>query len=424
MSWFPWLRAASAWRPVAVALALLGPLAPGVVMGAAGQPADGPFTLRGALSLARTRSPARQASAARVEAADLSRAWAGRLLNPVTELRWENMAPGLRGNLPADIFATVTQPIELGGKREARRGLAAATANGARASLWATEKALDAEVARRFLGVIRQRDRAATLSEEAVELAEYVRVLGRRVAEGVTAEADVRKLETEHARVDTAAALARIAAIRELATLSALVGWSPPPALDALERPSLPPTAARDVATAVEERPDVRLAASRLEASTRTLSFERARSVPDLNISGGFKRTAGYDTGLLAVLVPIPIFERNRVNVVLAEGNSRAAQLELEQTRLLAAGDVRATQMAAEELIRRSSTAAAQLVEPADVVRRSARAAFVSGAGDLLRLVDAERVYADARLTANELALDAVLAAVEARLARAEDAVP
>ena len=54
----------------------------------------------------------------------------------------------------------------------------------------------------------------------------------------------------------------------------------------------------------------------------------------------------------------------------------------------------------------------------------AARAAFTSGAGDLLRLVDAERVYADARLAVNDLTINAVLATIEARLALAEDAIP
>lgn len=390
--------------------------------------ASEPVTLRAALAQARAQSPALRASAARVEAADLARTFAGRLLNPVTEFRWENMAPGLRDTLPLDVFATVSQPIELGGKRAARRGIAAATADGARASLWTIQRGLDQEIARLFLSVIRERERSRTLSEQSSGLAELVRVLERRVAEGTTAEADLRKLETERARVDTDAALAGIAARREVTSLSAMVGWATPPALDALERPAVLLPAASDadavITAAVERRADVRLAAARLDASRQGLKFEQARSVPDLNVTGGFKRTGGYDTGVLAVLVPVPLFERNRANIALSQGSVTAAELELDQARRVAAAEARGALAAARELAQRTDEAATRLVAPATIVRDAARAAFAAGAGDLLRLVDAERVYADARLAVTELTINAVLASIEARLALAEDAIP
>lgn len=390
--------------------------------------AGNPVGLRDALRQARAQSPARQASSARVEAAELSRTWAGRLLNPLAELRWENMAPGLRSSLPLDVFATITQPIELGGKRTARRGLADAITETAQASHWAVERSIDLDVARRFLAVVRLRDRRRALAEQADGLAELVRILERRVAEGTTAEADLRKLETERARVETDAFTAGLAAARELATLAALVGWTDTPPADTLERPDVPPPADTALDAAVDQalsrRADVRIAAARLESSRQHLRFEQARRIPDLNVTGGFKRTAGYDTSVVALLLPVPLFEHNRASIVLARGNVSAAELELEQTRRLAAAEARAAVSAARELARRATDAAAHLIAPATVVRAAARSAFTSGAGDLLRLVDAERVYADARLIVNDLAIEATLAAIEARLALAEEPMP
>ena len=112
------------------------------------------------------QSPARQASLSRVEAADASRRVAGRLPNPLVEMRWENWASGVSA-LPLDAFATLTQPIELGGKRAARQGMASATAEGARAVLWSTEREGDADVARRFVTVVRERHRSRILQEHA-----------------------------------------------------------------------------------------------------------------------------------------------------------------------------------------------------------------------------------------------------------------
>lgn len=392
------------------------------------QPSQPVVTLREALQQARAHSPARHAALARVEAADLARTFAGRPLNPTAEFRWENIAPGLRGALPADVFATLTQPIELGGKRAARRGVAAAAVEAARASAGSATRALDLEIAQRYVAVIREQDRRRALVEQGEGLTEIVRVLERRVAEGVTAEADLRKIETERARVETDAALAGIAAGRVLAGLAALTGWTTPPSAEALERPVVQVPGGVDadaaVMAAVDRRPDVQVAASRLDASQQNLQFEISRRAPDLHITSGFKRTAGFDTGLLAVLVPVPLFERNRASIALAQGNVRAAALELEQTRRVAIFEARAALAAASDLTQRAADAAARVIQPATVVRAAARAAFTSGAGDLLRLVDAERVYADARLTVSDLASEALLATIEARLALAEEAIP
>ena len=401
----------------------------------AAQRAPASVTLADAVAAARAQSPARRASLARVDAAMAAQQWAGRIPNPFAEVRVENWAAGSpegsgTSALPLDTFATITQTVELGGKRGARQGVAAAATDGARAAAWSIERELDADVARRFLAVLRDRDRWHTLSQQTADLDELVRVLERRVAEGVTAEADLRKLQTERVRIDTDAALARMRAGRGLAVLSALVGWPGAPALDALVRPTVAvpaftsPDLDATVASSLARRPDVRLAAARVEASRQGLRFEQSRGVPDLNVTGGLKRTSGYDTGVAAVVVPLPLFERNRAAVAVAQGNVAAAELELAQVERLAAGEARSALVAARELGERSTRASADLLEPAVIVRTAARSAFESGAGDLLRLVDAERVYAEVRLVISDLSIDALLAAIDARLALAEDVAP
>jgi outer membrane protein TolC len=63
------------------------------------------------------------------------------------------------------------------------------------------------------------------------------------------------------------------------------------------------------------------------------------------------------------------------------------------------------------------------LLKPAELVRTAARSAFREGATDILVLVDAERVYVDARREAVQLKLDAIAAAIEARLLLGEEIV-
>lgn len=391
------------------------------------QDAGPALTLADALQRARTTSAARRAATVRLAAAKEALPAAGRLLNPLSELRWENFASGTPGGFPLDVFATLTQPVELGGERAARRGSARATVEGARAALSGLEAEADLQVTRRYLEALRARDGAAALRAQAGALGELVRILERRVAEGVAAEADLRRLEVERARVDLERLRHEVAATRALHVLAGLLGPGAPVSLDALQSPVAPPVSARDeagLAATVERRPDVAAARARVDAAREALRFEEARRVPDLNVTGGWKRTSGLDTGVFAVTVPVPLFDRNAVGVALARGQSQGAEQELAHVRALAAADVRATADAARRLADEAARLRAALAPPAAIARSAARAAFDSGAGDLLRVVDAERTHTETQLVLIDLATESVLAAIEARLAGAESPLP
>jgi cobalt-zinc-cadmium efflux system outer membrane protein len=197
---------------------------------------------------------------------------------------------------------------------------------------------------------------------------------------------------------------------------------------DALSIPVLPQTilvrAGLGSMIDVERRPEIVAARARLAHAQALLAMERARRVPDLLVSGGYKRTAGLNTGVFAVAVPLPIFDSNRAARTMAAAEVRAAELELafirDQARLAAESQM----SVARRLLEHAAEIQRMQTEPAAVVRVAARAAFVEGAGDLLRLVDAERVHAEAVRETAELRLDALIAFFEARLLAGEDPLP
>jgi outer membrane protein TolC len=65
-----------------------------------------------------------------------------------------------------------------------------------------------------------------------------------------------------------------------------------------------------------------------------------------------------------------------------------------------------------------------ELLVPVDVARQAARASFREGGGDVLRLVDAERVYIEAHRDGLDLKLDAIFATIRARLALGQEIAP
>lgn len=391
----------------------------------AGVPPTEVLTLAGALARARTQSPtalaARELAAGAREAARLAPRW----LNPTLELRGENWASG--AGLPLDAFAVLSQPLEIGGRRAGRLALASAEAEVAGAASRETDQRVLLDVAERYVAALRLREGLVLLADQRQAIGELVERLARRVAEGVSAEADLRKFEVELARLDVEALHAEIAlesALGGLAARLSLPGLTP----DRLVRPDLPPArpdpSPEAIEAALSSRPDIVAARARLERARIALNLERARRLPDLAAVGGFKQTSREPTGVAAITVALPLADRNQAAVARAAADLRSAEHELRAVTAAARAEAAAALHAASRLRQHAAAAEARLVAPAEIVRQAARASFREGAFDVLRLVDAERAWLEARREAVGLALDAVLADVRARLALGEEIVP
>lgn len=383
--------------------------------------AQAPLSLADALARARASSPVMAAAKARVDAARAASGLAGRFLNPLVELRsenWANAAPD--GTLPLDVFATVTQTLELGGKRGARRAVAAAAVTAAAATEALVWRDLARGIALDYLAALRARDHARARAEFATQMAEAARIMAARVTVGSAPEADLLKLRTEETRAALERTRADLAAARALASLGALLGTDV--AAGALQMPPL--TAVAGLTAVAETHPELQVASSAAAQARAVADVEHARSRPDLGVNAGFKRTAGFNTGVAALTVPIPLFDRNGVARALADGQVRVAAHELDAARQRLTALLAAARDAATTLAARAADVDATLVTPARGARDAARTAFAAGALDVLRLVDAERLYVDAAVAATDLDIDAVAAALEARLAAGEDPLP
>jgi cobalt-zinc-cadmium efflux system outer membrane protein len=377
-----------------------------------------------ALRLAHERAPSIRAAHERQQAAEGARGAVPRLPNPFIELRGENFGSQPATVLTHDVFATVSQPIELGGKRGARVATADAILTVAEAQVLASGWMLDFEVVSLYVEALRGRELLVTLTEQQARIGDLVNTLSQRVREGISAEADLRKFETEHQRLLREAMRTDIAARSALIRLSTVLGATlrleqlvplPPPVVALPSQPE---------ASMLESRPDVVAAHARVAYAEASLGVERARRMPDVTVTAGYKRTSGFDTAVAGVALPINLFDRNRAPLALAAGEVSAAQLELQRVQQVAEADAQAYLTAAARLAEQTASATEDLLEPASVVREAARAAYVEGRGDVLQLVDAERVFAEVSREVIELRLDALLAYIHARLSLGEAPLP
>jgi cobalt-zinc-cadmium efflux system outer membrane protein len=387
-----------------------------------------PLTLSMAVAQARSASPRRRGSSLTAEGAREAAQFAGRLPNPLFELRTENWSTSDRPGGPAtDVFAVATQPIELGGKRRIRRQLAAADSDVAITALRSLETELALDTARIYIRALKARALVETLSANRDGIAMLIASVNRRVEEGYSPEADLLKFKTEAARVDGDTARARLELERSLTALTVMIGASAPITASQLAEPaSLEPPAVSPVALAasITRHPAVLAATASVERARQLTTYERARRLPEPLVTAGYKRTQGFDTAVLGVSVVLPLFDRNEATAARTRATERAAAADRELLVYRLTNDAEALIEAADTLTERARMAATELLEPAEEVRRAARASFREGAADVLRLIDAERVYADVRRAAIELRLDALLTTLEARFAVGEETIP
>jgi cobalt-zinc-cadmium efflux system outer membrane protein len=382
------------------------------------------LTLADVLARVRDRSPSIEAARARHRASVQARSVQPLLPNPSIELRGENFGPSGASSLNRDVFATVSQPIELGGKRRARLAEADAIVQMSDAEVAAAEWSIAFDLAQMYVDAVRAREALAALGAQRDSMAELVRIVEARVDEGVAAESELHKFQTEQTRLASEMTRTSVALRSMLVRLSALLGEEV--TADQLAVPDVPASvlSARPGDDTVASRPDVQTALTRVRRAEAAAAVERSLGIPDVAVTAGYKRTDGFDTAVAGVTMAVPLFNRNRVAVAHATGELAAAGLELEQTRRQALADARARWDAAVELRAHADRVNRELLEPARIVRDAARAAFIEGRGDVLQLVDAERVYGEAVREALELQLDAALALIHARLSVGQAPLP
>jgi len=375
---------------------------------------DDPLSVERAVAMARERGPLTPtAQARRLVAQGRARA-DGAFPNPTVEWRREN----LRSTLQPDIFATVQLPLDVTGRRFALRSAGSALVERGRADSLAVVRALEGEVIRSFwraalaselLSVARQERESRT------RLAEFDAL---RASEGVVAEVAAMRTRLESDRARIAEATARAEAERTRADLARLLGLP----LDSLSplasvRPprTLPPLAgeAASITTALAQRADVVALRHALDEAQHRAAAERRGVVPDLQLVSGYKQTSGVNTGVLGIMVPLPLFSRNEGLRQRSRGESMAAEAELRDAEWRVKGEVVAAMRGLAAMREAMSGGADGIDERAAEVAAIAEGAYREGAISLVELLEAQRSRSESRAAALRWTVDLHLAILE-----------
>lgn len=365
----------------------------GVLLAAACVPAaaqeSAPLGLAGALSRAGALAPALEEAQANVDAAAGAAVQAGLAPNPELSAELENVAgsgafSGLRS---VEATLAVSQRLELGGKRGARRRAAREQLGAVRLEALMTRADLALAVRSRFIEAAAATARAA-LAESVVERAqELARIAGALVDAG--REPPLRSLRAEAALGEAEAALAeaRAVAISARYALASLWGETTAPPMLSAEIPELRAPSNIDSSSALA----IQTAAAQRGAAEAAVSRERAYAVPDMTVSAGVRRLEGAnaEAAVVSASIGLPFRNRNQGNILTAQARVRGAAA---QEQLVRAEFYRDTASARAELRAaeaRSETLAERSVPQAEHALRLARIGYRNGRFTLIDVLDA-----------------------------------
>ena len=297
--------------------------------GLAAEPPDEPageLSLRQALALTLARNPELAAFSHEVRANEAAVLQAEMLPNPVLELGAENLANRrLREEGDRTLSLGFGQLIELGGKRAARVRLAEGGRDVANWEYEAKRLELSSATSQRFVDVVVAQQGLAQAGESLQLAAQVADAVGKRVQAGKVSPVEETKaqLALAAARVESEQAKRQLAAARQ--RLSAMWGAAVPRFSEAaadLERlPALPPY--DQLVERVRRNPE--LVRWDAEAARRRagIDAERAKATGDITVSAGVRRFSQFDDNalVLALSIPLPIFDQNRGGIL--EANRR-----------------------------------------------------------------------------------------------------
>lgn len=334
--------------------------------------------------------------------------------NPGISASREQLSGG--GATYYETVLSLGQTLEVGGQRGLRRGVASSAVDAAVAGVSATRLRVAFEVHRAYFRAAAAEADLAVLSE-ATTVFRQVDASGQvRFAEGDISRFDRGRLQVERLRYENLLASARLAldeASRELTMLVApdsLAGGGfrilPAQALAALPIPAA--TLELDAAlVAAAGRAELAAADAEIETARRAMDLQRRERVPDVTLSAGFKEQAGgLRGGVLGVSVPVPLFDRNRGQIALAQAELDAAVVRRDLVRLRVGNEVRRAWDTYRSLEERARTLGHTLLPESAGLLQTARVAYAEGEMSLLELLDAADAYRAARESVNQLLRD------------------
>lgn len=329
------------------------------------------------------------------------------ILNPVLQLENQNVLRPA-GTYPADVdsYASITQPLDVLGKRKQRITLADKGVGLAQERYELARRQITQSVRLSYWAARGAQEKRDLLKATVGNFQKIIDYQSAQLSVGAISEQDLMRVRLEGERLMIAANLAVIEATRAQMQLFKEMGQSDFPEvlltepLDANEA-ALEPV---EIGQVLAQRMEMKAARAAVEQAQANARLQDVLARPDLSILYGVRRVqlvrepSGVSTATAGFQISLPITDRN-------QGNRAAASAEVRrQQQLLAAteAEVRADYFGAFQEYQLRRTEVVETLQPlrehARTISEITQAAYALGGMELLRLLDAERARLDAEL--------------------------
>lgn len=362
------------------------------------------LTMRGAMYRAVEYSPVLRALGDEIGARKGEAFQAGRRPNPELGVEVENFGGSgdYSGFDSAETTISLSQVIELGGKRMKRLRVAEADINLAAWDYEAARLATASQTLQAFINVLASQKRLAILREFATSTTRLADTVGERVEAGKVSPVEKTRAVVQQAKAGVAVDEEQSAldvARRKLALFwgarspdfaqvtGQLAATNHLPPLDRFE-------------AYLDRNPAIARWADEISRRHAAFELERAKRIPDLTIGAGVRHYEDTDdtAAVASISIGLPFFDRNRGNIDAASARvsksiyeKQAASIEIRTRFVEAYGSLRAAE--------------AKLRALQDKVLPAARSAYEATASgyregkfDLLNVLDAQRDYLQTQL--------------------------
>jgi len=376
-----------------------------------GQPKDSeevpipgePLRFQEALAQALQHNPELAAYSEEIRAREAEALQAGLRPNPVLSLEAENVfgSGDFSGTDAAETTVSLSQAIELGGKRSRRRELAEAETTLAQSEYAVAKADIFAKTADSFIAVLAAQERLQLVDELATLAKQVLGTVEERIAAGkaaatesVRARIQWRELEVAREKVRRDLAAARRTLAAHMGFEAADFGTAAGDLSRVADLPDL-----TDLERLIADGPSISRRAADTERRHRVVALERARRLPDLEVGLGVRNLRESDDSalVLGVSIPLPVFNRNQGAIAAAGSRLDQARADERNALLQTKATLNATwqEMAiaheeAEVLGKEILPAARQALEASEYGYRA-------GKFGILDVLDAQRTLVEAQ---------------------------
>ena len=418
-----------------------------LVVARAQQPSDSPthvapsnaplsqLTLADAQRMAFERNWDLLAAAAGVEAATAQKIVARQFPNPTlsqyTSLINVDNHPSstMQGNglwdRSYDTIFAINQLFEIGGKRRSRKASARAGFEEAKAQFFDARRTLDLAVAKAYVAAAQAEENVRVLIQSAGTLREEARIAEVRLRAGEISTSDKSQIEITAEQFELNAQSARATAAQARVALEVLLGLPHPKddcvLVDRLE--TLCALAAPANTNSVGTwRPDVMAADAALRKAESDLRLQKAIRIPDPTVQAQYEHQPPDNPNSVgfSVSLPVPLWNRNRGNILAAEAAREQARLAFGKAKAQAVADIAVARLAYEDALKRWESYQQSIRPKSEQIRQTMAYAYKKGGASLLDLLVAERNDNDVRLAAAQAASDTAATAAAFKAATEE----